>query len=200
MIVKHKGRKARREAARQINELYGQYLRLMHSPDASDSDFVEILARLEAATGLDRRQIQLEAARLESSKFQAFLKARADERARQKPYYVVNAGHGRSTHIMQSKDASTPTGWSPGSVAAELMWFGGASPKFTLCGLTATRHVDVFTPAQASCRECRARWQRAVQEHPDHEHLPADLAGTVCTRCGRHIVYDETQGIYRAEE
>jgi hypothetical protein len=27
----------------------------------------------------------------------------------------------------------------------------------------ATRYVDVFSPAQASCRECRARWQRAVQ-------------------------------------
>jgi len=44
------------------------------------------------------------------------------------PYYVVNVGRGRSsTHIVKSR----------GSWAAE---FGT-----TLCGLAATRHVEVFT-------------------------------------------------------
>ena len=66
------------------------------------------------------------------------------------PYYIVNAGSGRSsTHIVK------------GSVtwAAALVSLGG---KSTMCGLTATRYVDVFTPAEASCRECRKRWQLAV--------------------------------------
>ena len=49
------------------------------------------------------------------------------------PYYVVNAGLGRSTHIMKSRSASTPNPLSPGSVAAQLLWFGGNS-KDTLCG------------------------------------------------------------------
>jgi hypothetical protein len=52
-------------------------------------------------------------------------------------YFVYNTGRGRSaTHI--SKDR-----------------------RVTLCGLAATRHVDVFGPAEASCRECRKRWQIA---------------------------------------
>lgn len=53
------------------------------------------------------------------------------------PYFVYNTGRGRSTtHI--SKDR-----------------------RVTLCGLATTRHVDVFGPAEASCRECRKRWQIA---------------------------------------
>jgi hypothetical protein len=34
--------------------------------------------------------------------------------------------------------------------------------KTTLCGLTASRYVNVFTPSEASCRECKRRWQLAV--------------------------------------
>jgi hypothetical protein len=77
------------------------------------------------------------------------------------PYYVVNAGRGRSTHIMKSKSPSTPNPLSPGSIAADLLWFGG-NPKYTFCGLHATRHVNVFSPSEASCRECRRRWQLAL--------------------------------------
>jgi hypothetical protein len=40
-----------------------------------------------------------------------------------------------------------------------LAWSGAY--KVTLCGLPATRYVNVFTPAEASCRECRKRWQLA---------------------------------------
>jgi hypothetical protein len=79
------------------------------------------------------------------------------------PYYVVNASRGRSTHVMKSNSPSTPNPVSPGSIVAELLWFGG-SPKFTLCGLQATRYVDVFSPSEASCRECRKRWQAAGGE------------------------------------
>jgi hypothetical protein len=72
-------------------------------------------------------------------------------------YYVVNVGRGRSaTHIMRSKSASTPRG-----IATQLLGFG-SNEKLTLCGLTATRHVNIFQPAQASCRECKARWRAAV--------------------------------------
>lgn len=77
------------------------------------------------------------------------------------PYYVVNAGRGRSTHIMKSKSPSTPDPLSPEGIVAQLLWCGG-NAKSTLCGLQATRYVDVFSPAEASCRECRRRWQLAV--------------------------------------
>jgi hypothetical protein len=63
------------------------------------------------------------------------------------PYYVVNAGSGRSsTHIVKSGRSWT------------------ADSKTTLCGLPATRYVDVFAAAEASCRECRKRWQLAIDE------------------------------------
>jgi hypothetical protein len=78
-------------------------------------------------------------------------------------YYVVNAGRGRSaTHIMQSRTPSTPNPASPGSILAQLLWFGG-NAKPTLCGLPAARHVNVFTPGEASCRECRRRWELATK-------------------------------------
>lgn len=62
---------------------------------------------------------------------------------------------------MLSKTPSTPNPLSPGSVAAQLIWFGG-NAKDTLCGLAATRYVSVFTPDEASCRECRRRYVLAV--------------------------------------
>jgi hypothetical protein len=85
----------------------------------------------------------------------------ADVKRAKQNYYVVNAGRGRSTHIMKSKSPSTPNPLSPGSIAAQLLWFGG-NPKYTLCGLQATRYVNVFEPGEASCRECRKRWQLDV--------------------------------------
>lgn len=88
------------------------------------------------------------------------------------PYYVVNAGRGRSTHIMKSRSASTPNPLSPGSVAAQLLWFGGNS-KDTLCGLQATRYVDVFTPEEANCRECRRRFQIAMAQRATADNSPA---------------------------
>lgn len=70
------------------------------------------------------------------------------------PYYVVNAGRGRaSTHIMKSGGT-----WVPG-LASQVIT---GAVKATLCGLTATRYVNVFTPSEASCRECRKRWQLDV--------------------------------------
>ncbi len=69
------------------------------------------------------------------------------------PYYVVNAGRGRSTHIMKSSSSYTP-----GMVSSVVTGF----VKVTLCGLQATRYVDVFQPSEASCRECKKRWQIAM--------------------------------------
>jgi hypothetical protein len=69
------------------------------------------------------------------------------------PYYVVNAGRGRSTHISQE----------PVRGLTVTLLAGSSS---TLCGLPATRQVDVFTPAEVSCRECRRRWELAVQAGP----------------------------------
>jgi hypothetical protein len=75
------------------------------------------------------------------------------------PYYVVNARNSRggvtsrATHIMKSGSASTP-----GMVSAAVVGYG----KQTLCGQWAGRYVDVFQPSEASCRECRKRWQVAT--------------------------------------
>ena len=68
-------------------------------------------------------------------------------------YYVVNTGRGRGTHIMLSNSPRMQ-----GLIS--LAWSGAY--KVTLCGLPATRYVNVFTPAEASCRECRKRWQLAL--------------------------------------
>jgi hypothetical protein len=67
-------------------------------------------------------------------------------------YYVVNAGRGRATHIMQSREPSTPDPNTLGNIAMSIVTGYGRSAKLTLCGLPATRYVDVFTPAEASCR------------------------------------------------
>ncbi len=69
------------------------------------------------------------------------------------PYYVVNVGRGRATHIMKSSSASIP------GMASQVIT-GYAKSNF--CGLTASRYVSVFTPSEASCRECKKRWQLAV--------------------------------------
>jgi hypothetical protein len=68
-------------------------------------------------------------------------------------YYVVNTGRGRGTHIMLSNSPHMP------GVITQLIV--GVPGKTTLCGLPATRYVNVFSPAEASCRECRKRWQLA---------------------------------------
>lgn len=75
------------------------------------------------------------------------------------PYYVVNARNSRggvtsrATHIMKSGSATTP-----GVVSAVVAGYG----KQTLCGQSAARYVSVFQPSEASCRECRKRWQLAM--------------------------------------
>jgi hypothetical protein len=62
---------------------------------------------------------------------------------------------------MQSREPSTPDPNTLGNIAMSIVTGYGRSAKLTLCGLPATRYVDVFTPAEASCRECRKRWQLA---------------------------------------
>jgi hypothetical protein len=92
------------------------------------------------------------------------------------PYYVVNAGRGRSsTHIMKSTSPSIP---GLGTfVVSNVAAFGGGTTKQTLCGLTATRYVNVFTPSEASCRECKKRWQLAVRA--DEGRRPRSVGGKV---------------------
>ncbi len=61
---------------------------------------------------------------------------------------------------MMSKSPSIP---GVGTfVVSNVVGFGGGTTKETLCGLTASRYVNVFTPNEASCRECKKRWQLAV--------------------------------------
>jgi hypothetical protein len=84
--------------------------------------------------------------------------------SRPEAFFVVNSGSPRGlagysvsqgTHIMKSTSPSTPV---TGIIAAATIGGGGAHKK-TLCGQPALRNVsDVFTPEQASCRECRARY------------------------------------------
>jgi hypothetical protein len=81
-------------------------------------------------------------------------------------YYVVNARTARGsitagTHIMRSNNPKTPGLAS--DLAADFLYFG-STIKHTLYGRQAGRYVNVFAPAEASCRECRKRWQLAVQQ------------------------------------
>ena len=76
------------------------------------------------------------------------------------PFYVVNAGSGRSsTHIVQSNSPELAKE-QRGVVDDVAIGFSGV-PKYTLCGLQATRLVNVFAPDGASCRECKKRWKLA---------------------------------------
>ena len=76
-------------------------------------------------------------------------------------YYVVNpASGGRGTHIVNANRRTPyhPNPWHPGNFIMQLQAFTGT---YTLCDLKAGRRVNVFTPDEASCRECRKRWQLA---------------------------------------
>ena len=70
--------------------------------------------------------------------------------------WVVQSGRSSVLHLMRSKTPSTPNPMSPGSIVAQLLWFGG-NEKSTLCGRQATRYVNVFAPHEATCRECKRR-------------------------------------------
>ncbi len=81
-------------------------------------------------------------------------------------YYVVNVMNSRgkvtsrATHIMQGRSPDTP-GFSSALTSGTLL-AAGRGPRSALCGLLAGRHVDVFQPAEASCTECRKRYQLAL--------------------------------------
>ena len=55
---------------------------------------------------------------------------------------MVNAGRGRATHIMQSREPSTPDPNTLGNIAMSIVTGYGRSAQLTLCGLPATRYVD----------------------------------------------------------
>jgi hypothetical protein len=74
-----------------------------------------------------------------------------------KQLYIVQSGRSSTLHLMRSRTPSTPNPMSPGSIAAQLLWFGG-NAKRTLCGRQATRAVsDVFQANEVTCRECKRR-------------------------------------------
>lgn len=71
-------------------------------------------------------------------------------------YYIVNADRSQALHVMYSRNSSTPSGfWAGLSVFSP-------QPKETLCGRAAIRPVPVFSPEEATCRECRRRWEIAT--------------------------------------
>ncbi|HEX2744928.1 MAG TPA: hypothetical protein VHN16_11065 [Streptosporangiaceae bacterium] len=78
-------------------------------------------------------------------------------------FYVVNAAWAgrQATHIVNGsmRTPYDPNPWHPGNLFVQLRSFGGPT---TLCGLRAGRRVHVFGPEEASCRECRKRWQLRV--------------------------------------
>jgi hypothetical protein len=63
-------------------------------------------------------------------------------------------------------------------VASSIIFGVSADAKRTLCGLQATRYVNVFTPAEASCRECSRRWElaRAAEAAKTPEQRKAENA------------------------
>jgi hypothetical protein len=93
------------------------------------------------------------------------------------PYYVVNVGRGRATtHI--SKGVR-----SAGLIETLATGQDRAVIGQTLCGLGATRLVEVFPPAEATCRECKRRWQLEIAaeaaktpEQREREERSAGLA------------------------
>lgn len=110
------------------------------------------------------------------------------------PYYVVNAGSGRSsTHIMNSARTRAP------GLAGQVIT---GAVKVTLCGLTATRYVNVLNPSEASCRECRKRWRLQVNavaaktpEQRQREKTTAWIAAIVIFAATAAVtVYLVTQG------
>ena len=83
-------------------------------------------------------------------------------------FYVANAAGERrdSTHIVNaSRTPYDPNPWHPGNLIYTLTNFWPT----TLGGLRASRRVEVFTPDEASCRECRKRWQLRVARDAEWE-------------------------------
>jgi hypothetical protein len=92
------------------------------------------------------------------------------------PYYVVNAGGGQSTHIMKTKSPGTANPQSPASIAPQPLGSGG-NPASTLCGLQATGYVQVSSPDEASCQQCRRRWHLAAADEAAARMPLAGLTG-----------------------
>ena len=126
--------------------------------------------RFQIVTQAHDLQIEEEKLRVAVQRLQgqaAATKSRSAQPAKRKQdYYVVNARNSRgdvtsrATHIMLSRSPNTP------GVGSALFWDGilgwGAGTKSTLCGLWAGRHVNIFSPAEVTCRECRRRWEIAT--------------------------------------
>ncbi len=84
-----------------------------------------------------------------------------------KPYqfHVVNSGYGitatAGTHLMYSNTPDTPSGCE----ISRALFGVGETPKNTLCGRPAKRNVsDVFSPGEAGCRECKARYRKWIAQ------------------------------------
>jgi hypothetical protein len=100
------------------------------------------------------------------------------------PYYVVNTrtrggGASRGTHIMESRDQATPH-----FGLGDLLGFGTAV-RSALCGMPAWRYVEVFEPSEASCRECRRRWEIATGNRTAPRKPPKSRAKPASARAPR---------------
>lgn len=106
------------------------------------------------------------------------------------PYYVVNTGRGRSTHVMKSKSPSIP---GVGTfLISNIVGFGGGTVKYTLCGL-APPATAVAADGTAGYKDTRgSRDENGFSNHFSYrESLPEarnpDITIPAC-RTGYHTL------------
>jgi hypothetical protein len=73
--------------------------------------------------------------------------------------YQYHACYARARGIFSNE--STAIHVMRGAVHGALLNIALGQDQYTLCGRLATRHIDIFKPSEATCRECKRRWQLA---------------------------------------
>lgn len=96
--------------------------------------------------------------------------ARAVRQEAKYSYYTVLSGRGTTAHWMRSKTGVISGGpLTPGSIAAEMLWFGGKDYSYTLCGKRASGPSHQAT---VGCRECKARKANQMATRPVAPRTP----------------------------
>jgi hypothetical protein len=74
--------------------------------------------------------------------------------------YVYNKT--RFPHVSES----TTIHIMAGRMSGLLSLIVGNQMSYALCGRRASRQIDVFEPSEATCRECKRRWELATGQRP----------------------------------
>lgn len=60
---------------------------------------------------------------------------------------------------------------------------------YTLCGIKVARLMDIFSPVEATCRECKRRWQLAQRPPVDIDSRLNELKSQISTPVTRQSDY-----------